>query len=561
VTVADGGQGKDWLSTTLRDLRRYAGLPGTEVARRLGTSQRRISDLERGKYVPREDEINQLADLYGAKATMRRQMLRAVRDLTAQPPRARAMIARHGAYKIQQRAQRTESESARIRSFHPAIVIGLAQTPAYARAVFSAGGDMAAADQEKSITGRIARQEILGTGKDVSLLMTEGALRWQAINPAVMIEQLAHLAEISYRPGVRIGIIPWTIPVNVFPVTGFHILDSRAVVVGTDAATAFFTDSQDVSAYEKLWGELEALAVWDAEAREHIERISDDYRGLRNPRGSLRALTARPRRAAHELIAQHRPAAQEHRGPLILIVQAQPAVTWRRDHVTRSDIHPEPGPPPLPVLLIPLGPLAVQFGRADRLGDVIQGDTTAPPSARTTFGEAVLGEHPQRGRRRRRAQPGRPGDLGAAGRIGVEDLVCQRRRAAEHQERRVRRFNAASSPPPPADTVRIPIGDPERVAVGPGQLADAHQVDQRVRLITEYPQDARHGPVAQRGVQGQIPRAELDHARAGDHRRLAEGEQDQADGDSTAAPALDPLRVLGRAEDRREPLANQSVLR
>jgi transcriptional regulator with XRE-family HTH domain len=280
--VPDGEQGKDWLSSTLRKLRDEAGLPGTEAARRIGTSQRRISDLERGKYVPHEDEIIQLADLYGAKASVRRQMLRVIRDLTAEPPRARVMIARHGAYKMQQRAQRTESESARIRSFHPSIVIGLAQTPAYMRAVFSAGGDMDPADLEKSIAGRIARQEVLGTERDISLIMTEGALRWQAVNPAVMIGQLGHIAEISQRAGVRLGIIPWTIPVAVFPVSGFHIFDSRAVVIGTDAATAFFTDPQDVSAYEKLWGELEALASWDAEAREHVERITADYRGLRN---------------------------------------------------------------------------------------------------------------------------------------------------------------------------------------------------------------------------------------------------------------------------------------
>lgn len=49
------------------------------------------------------------------------------------------------------------------------------------------------------------------------------------------------------------------------------------MVIGTDAATAFFTDSQDVSAYEKLRGELGAVAAWDAEARGHIERISADY--------------------------------------------------------------------------------------------------------------------------------------------------------------------------------------------------------------------------------------------------------------------------------------------
>ena len=55
-----------------------------------------------------------------------------------------------------------------------------------------------------------------------------------------------------------------------------------------------------------------------------------------------------------------------------------------------------------------------RLGRAGRLGDVGQGDGTAAPAARASLGEPVLGEHPQRGRRRRRAQPGRPGDLGAA---------------------------------------------------------------------------------------------------------------------------------------------------
>jgi transcriptional regulator with XRE-family HTH domain len=274
-------EGRDWLSTTLGELRKQAGLTGTAAARRLGTSQRRISDLERGRYTPREDEIIALADLYRAKPAVRRRMLRSVRDLSSEPARARMMIARHGAYKVQQLAQRTENDSARIRNFHPAIVIGLAQTPAYMRAVFSAGGDLNRTDREKAIASRIARAEVLGTGKDISMIMTEGALRWQAVNPAVMIEQLDHMAEISQRPGVHVGIVPWTTPVDVFPVSGFTILDSRAVVIGTDAAMAFFTDSQDVSAYEKLWGELEALASWDAEAREHIERITADYRGLR----------------------------------------------------------------------------------------------------------------------------------------------------------------------------------------------------------------------------------------------------------------------------------------
>jgi transcriptional regulator with XRE-family HTH domain len=279
--VTDSSQGQDWLSTTLQKLRRSAGLSGTEAARRIGTSQRRISDLERGKYTPREDELGKLADLYGAGPTVRRKMIRAARDFTAQPPKARAMIARHGAYKMQQRIQRAERESARIRSFQPVMVVGTAQTPAYMRAVFSSGGDMAPSDLEKSIATRIARAEILGTGRDIAMIQTEGALRWQAASPAVMTEQIDHLAEISTRPGVRVGIIPWTTAAESFPRSGFHIFDSRAVTAATDAATTFFTDPADVTLYEKLWDELTGLAAWGGEARGHLERIGADYRTLR----------------------------------------------------------------------------------------------------------------------------------------------------------------------------------------------------------------------------------------------------------------------------------------
>jgi len=132
------------------------------------------------------------------------------------------------------------------------------------------------------VAARVARQSVLGSGRDITMIMTEGALRWQAVNPAVMTEQLDHLAEISQRAGVRVGIIPWTTGVATFPRGGFHLYDSRAVQVATDVATAFITDTQDVSAYEKLWGELEALTSWDAEARGHLERIGADYRRLRD---------------------------------------------------------------------------------------------------------------------------------------------------------------------------------------------------------------------------------------------------------------------------------------
>ena len=231
-------RGQDWLSVTLRDLRKAVGLSGMEAARRLGTSQRRISNIETGRFVPREDEIRALATLYEASPAVRRQLVDAIRALRAGAPRARVVMAR-GAWRMQRRIAEVEATSARIRVFHCSIVVGLLHTPAYARAVFSDGGDITGEDLERCVAERIDRQRILDSGRDITLLMTEGALRWQASGPSVMAKQLDHIAEASQRPGVRVGVIPWTTPVGVFPLHGFSVYDSRAVIVGTRVATAF----------------------------------------------------------------------------------------------------------------------------------------------------------------------------------------------------------------------------------------------------------------------------------------------------------------------------------
>jgi transcriptional regulator with XRE-family HTH domain len=274
-------RGQDWLSATLRGLRKAAGLSEAAVSRHLGTSQRRISHIETGRFVPRADEIQALTKLYRANTETRRRLLQAVEDLRAAPraSRARIVLAR-GAWRMQQRIARVEADSARLRVFHCAIVVGLAQTAAYARAVFADGGDITGEDLDRCVAERLDRQHILDSGRDITLLMTEGALRWQAAGPAVMVEQLGHIAEISHRSHVRVGVIPWTTPADVFPLHGFSIYDDRAVIVGTRVATAFLTEPEDVAEHVKMFGALEALAAWGDDARGHLGRIAADFRAL-----------------------------------------------------------------------------------------------------------------------------------------------------------------------------------------------------------------------------------------------------------------------------------------
>ena len=102
------------------------------------------------------------------------------------------------------------------------------------------------------------------------------------------------------------------------------------------------------------------------------------------------------RRPADDVVAEHRPPAG-HEVVLVRVIQGPPAVPFVHRPVAGGLVLPEPGPPALPVLPVPPGPLAVDRGRAGRLGDIIQDGITAAPSAAAVFGEPVLGQDPQRG--------------------------------------------------------------------------------------------------------------------------------------------------------------------
>lgn len=56
--------------------------------------------------------------------------------------------------------------------------------------------------------------------------------------------------------------------------------DQRGVTVGLVSTIALFTNPQDVAAYGDMFEKLEAMAVFDDEAREVFVRLADEYRTL-----------------------------------------------------------------------------------------------------------------------------------------------------------------------------------------------------------------------------------------------------------------------------------------
>ncbi len=221
-----------------------------------------------------------MADLYKAPARVRRRLQVVVDSLRAEEAPARVVLQR-GAWRLQRRIANIEGNAGEICGFANNIVPGLLQTAEYARAVFSDGGDISDQEVERAVRERVARSAVIEAGQaDIVIVMTEGALRWHAGDPEVMVEQLERLARQSREGKVRIGVVPWNKPAKTFPLHGFSMYDRRAVVIGTRSATAFITDPRDVASYSRLFDDLVELASFGEAAAQVIDPIAADYQGL-----------------------------------------------------------------------------------------------------------------------------------------------------------------------------------------------------------------------------------------------------------------------------------------
>lgn len=264
----------DELSRTLLELRTKAGLSGAEAARRAGIGQASLSRYETGRFVPQPKTLEALVDVYGASATKRRQLAAIVNDLRQE--NRRVVVHRSGAPGFQRRIGDIEKSSAHIATFQPAVIPGILQTEAYMRVLTAPAGPKIA---EGVVSARLERQKILGDpGKRWTQIMTAGALLWCAGSPAVMVEQLEHIIDVSHRDGVRIGVIPPRTPAEVFPMHGFDIYDERAVIVGTLTTTAVINEAADVRRHLDMLAAVEKLAVFGDDARAVLADIADEYR-------------------------------------------------------------------------------------------------------------------------------------------------------------------------------------------------------------------------------------------------------------------------------------------
>jgi hypothetical protein len=95
----------------------------------------------------------------------------------------------------------------------------------------------------------------------------------------MMATQIDQIAAADEKPTLRIGVIPFGAPAQVFPVSSWTLYDERTAVPGV-LATQVVLEAPDVAPYVEQFSQLESLAVFDGEARAILAKVADRYRSL-----------------------------------------------------------------------------------------------------------------------------------------------------------------------------------------------------------------------------------------------------------------------------------------
>lgn len=277
TTSAD--QARASLGIRLRDIRRDAGLSGTELARLSGWQPSKITKIEHGRQTPSEEDLGAWCEHCQAPAELP-DLIAAVRSIETQFAEWRRVI--RGGIRRRQQASAAVYERARLfRIYEPAVIPGLLQTHEYAVTVLSTSINFFRVpdDAEEGATARVERQRVLTHGdRHFHMLLGEPTLQTNVGGTEVMIGQLEHLLAVLRLPRLRIGIIPVDAPYRVPLNNGFWIMDEALVQFDTYSAELSLVRPDEIALYGRAFERLAALAVYGAEARAIITRSLEGFR-------------------------------------------------------------------------------------------------------------------------------------------------------------------------------------------------------------------------------------------------------------------------------------------
>ncbi|QWB25727.1 MULTISPECIES: helix-turn-helix transcriptional regulator [Streptomyces] len=199
--MANGSRQAAWefFGTELKRRREDAGITQAELGLRVFVSGGYIGQFEQAIRKPQLDVAQRIDGVLQTDGIFERLCRKLIDDK------------RYAEYFA--RVAELEAQATKICEFAPALVPGLLQTPAYARAVTLAMNPFAPDESiDEKVSGRMERAQIL---KDATrpvywAILHENVLRIPVGGPAVMAEQLEHVVALARERTVMVQVLPYT---------------------------------------------------------------------------------------------------------------------------------------------------------------------------------------------------------------------------------------------------------------------------------------------------------------------------------------------------------------
>ena len=271
-------QALDALAARLREIRKDAELTARQVAQAAGWHESKCSRIEHARTIPSPADVRAWCEICGVP-DQAADLTAALRTIESMYVEWRRMV-RSGMRRLQEAPLPLYERTRLFRIYEPGVIPGLFQTAEYARARMGRIVEFSGIpnDLNAAVAARLERQRVLRrSDHQFAIVLEEWALRSRIGSTAMMSAQLAHLAQESALPSVRLGIIPVSAARTMWSSPGFWIFDESRVLIETPAAELAITQPREIAIYTRTFAELAAMAVYGSQAKELIHRAIDSF--------------------------------------------------------------------------------------------------------------------------------------------------------------------------------------------------------------------------------------------------------------------------------------------
>lgn len=268
------------LGDELRRVREATGLNGSQLARKLGWSQSRISRLESGKRGASELDVAVFLAVCGVTGTELERLVGLCKEVYTQ-----TWLQSHG--ELIPDELRTlaihEATASIIHEYEPMVVPGLLQTEDYAYTLYRWTGLVPPGLITPRVKVRMVRQGLLSRREPpvTRFYIHENALHAPPGTQRIMNEQVLHLTLVAAQQRCTIRVVPAAAGLHGALVGPFRLMEFRdhgpLVFVENLTSSLFLEEARDIGVYRAALGRLAEAALDEGQSREFLVRLANEH--------------------------------------------------------------------------------------------------------------------------------------------------------------------------------------------------------------------------------------------------------------------------------------------